>query len=783
MLQKLAAVEPVAANRAEEQKADGIDEGNGITVIFESTPGFDLKFESLDLQQSGIELCAVRKLPGGEMQAAVFVPDGKLGVFLNKITAYRDEDTKPTKKGKTRPKNENLVASIADIRLAALQALWTDAPELYPDPQAQATFEVWLRRGADINHVARLRQHAERFGLTVSPLEIAFIDRTIVLVHGTAENLSRSNDILGMIAEVRLAKTAADFFTRMNAIEQQAWVDNLKGRCTPPTDGAPYVCLLDTGLNRGHALLTDVTHDDDLHTYNPNWGVTDVFGHGTPMAGLAVYGDLTEPLASAETVALTHRVESVKFINEADPHARELYGAVTHECVSRVEVKPDRKRIYCMAITASDTRDRGRPSSWSAAIDAMSAGHTDGQRRLVIVSAGNTVRTERGNYPHSNMTDSIHDPAQSWNALTIGGITDKAIVDQSRYAGWEAMAAAGDLSPCSCTSATWTDGRWPIKPDIVLEAGNMARHSDHAEPDYIDDALSLLSTPHDFGGKKPLVTFGDTSAATAIAARMAAMLWAKYPQLSPEAVRALMIHASDWTPAMLARGVDGDGKPDLTTLVRCFGYGTPNLRRLLSSADNSLTLIAQGSIQPFHKDDGDIKTRELKLHELPWPRDVLEQLQDTDVQLRVTLSYFVEPNPGARGWSTKYGYQSHGLRFDVKRATETHGQFQERINKAARDGEPDDAHKETGTWLFKNNHTLSALGSVRSNIWTGKAADLATRGHIAVYPTYGWWNKRPNLNAYEKSCHYALIATITTPATDIYTPVANAINVPVVIET
>jgi hypothetical protein len=522
LLTQLTAVEPVAKTRVQEQKAEGIDEGNGITILFGSGPGFDLKFESLDVQQSGIELCAVRKLPSGEMQAAVFVPDGKLGYFLNKVTAYRDENTRPSKSGKTRPKNEDLVASIAEIRLAALQALWTDTPELYPGVRAETTFEVWLRKSSDIDHVARLRQHAERFGLTVSDLEIEFVDRTIVLVQGTAENLSRSNDLLNMIAEVRLAKTAADFFTSMSGIEQQAWVDNLKARCTPPPDGAPYVCLLDTGLNRGHPLLTDVTRDDDLHTYNPNWDVADIYGHGTPMAGVAVYGDLTEPLASGHTIALTHRLESVKFVNENDPHDEELYGAVTTECVSRVEVRPDRKRIYCLAVTASDTRDRGRPSSWSAAIDALAGGYEDGQRRLMIIAVGNTAIEDRGDYPASNMTDSVHDPAQSWNALSVGGFTEKALVDQRKNPGWQPLATAGDLAPCSCTSVTWTDGRWPIKPDLVMEAGNMARHPDHRQPDYIDDALSLLSTPHDFGRRKPLVTFGDTSAATALASRMAA---------------------------------------------------------------------------------------------------------------------------------------------------------------------------------------------------------------------------------------------------------------------
>jgi hypothetical protein len=784
LLNKLQAIEPVSKQRAEEQKAQGVDGGHGIYLQFESAPGFDLKFESLNFAPSGIELCMVRKLPNNLVQATVFVPDGKLGFFLKRITAYRDEDTEPNKDtGETHPKNEELIASISDVRVAALEALWTDQPELYPAPDQAITWEVWLRRMGNVDHLARLREHAAKFGLVDSDDVITFVDRTIVLVRGRGQDLARSIDILGAIAELRLAKTHADFFTAMTAVEQQKWVDNLVSRLVPAPDASPYLCLLDTGLNSGHPLISPVAADVDLHTYKPQWGKDDRKGHGTPMAGLAAYGDLAEALAGAHKVQLAHRVESVKIFNDADPHEPQLYGAVTRESAYRVEVKPAR-RVFCMAVTTTDDRDRGRPSSWSAAIDELTSGRTDNQRRLMIISAGNTVPGERRNYPESNMTDGVHDPGQAWNALTVGGYTDKALVDQKQYPGWEALAPAGDLAPASCTSMTWKDTKWPIKPDIVLEAGNMARHKDYAEPDYIDDALQLLSTPHDFALKKPLVTFGDTSAAAALAARMAAVLWAKYPPLTPEAVRALMVHCAVWTPAMEKRFTNAKGEIDYDSMLRCFGYGVPNLRQLLSSADNSLTLIAQGSIKPFHKDGDEVKPRELKLHSLPWPTDALAALGEIEVTLRVTLSYFVEPNPGDRGWTTKYGYQSHGLRFQVKRARETVGQFQTRINKAMRgDDYTKTDLKETGSWAFKGNQALTTLGSVHSNIWRGAAADLAARGVMAVFPTYGWWNKRPNLKGYERSSNYALVATIRTPETDIYTPVATQINAPIIIET
>jgi hypothetical protein len=37
--------------------------------------------------------------------------------------------------------------------------------------------------------------------------------------------------------------------------------------------------------------------------------------------------------------------------------------------------------------------------------------------------------------------------------------------------------------------------------------------------------------------------------------------------------------------------------------------------------------------------------REMHLHALPWPKDVLASLADADATLHVTLSYFIEPGP------------------------------------------------------------------------------------------------------------------------------------------
>ncbi len=122
-------------------------------------------------------------------------------------------------------------------------------------------------------------------------------------------------------------------------------------------------------------------------------------------------------------------------------------------------------------------------------------------------------------------------------------------------------------------------------------------------------------------------------------------------------------------------------------MLRRYGWGVPDLNRALLSAANDATLMIEDALLPFRKDGSLIKTRDMNLHRLPWPRAELVSLGDRDVELRVTLSYFIEPNPGERGWTRRHRYASHNLRFALKRSLETLAMFRGRINKAAQEEE------------------------------------------------------------------------------------------------
>lgn len=770
------------AEATQKQRDAGLDSGFGIQIQFKSQPDIKLAFESLSISHAKIELLNVHHKDNTTF-ATVFVPDGKLAVFEKIIQEYLAD--KRGKDGRSYD-HKALVNTIREVRIATFEALYTDDLIVLPADEEQAIWwEIWLPvRGNRNDTLTRFSTVATGIGFKLSSKVIKFPERTVLHMRGSKRQITQSILLLNHVAEIRCAKETAEFFDSMMLSEQGEWVNDLLKRTSFATNIVPHVCILDTGVNRGHPLLAPAIGANDLHSNDDTWGTQDNHGHGSQMAGLALYGDLTELMASNLPLVVGHRLESVKLLPQDHSNQGEPYGELTIEAVGRPEVTaPNRKRVFSMAVTAKDNRDRGRPSAWSASLDSLACDYLgEGLTpRLIIVSAGNVVDSnDWRNYPNSNVTDSIHDPGQSWNALTVGAYTEKINITEQDARAYQPIASAGGLSPFSTTSVTWLNTPWPYKPDVVFEGGNAA--IDAISPVTMH-SLSLLTTHHQ-PTERLLTTTNATSAASALCARMAAKIMAQYPHLWPETVRALIVHSAEWTPQMekdfLATKLR---KEDYARLIRYVGYGVPNLDTALWSLSNSLILIVQDSLQPFQKNPGKVPApRDMHLHRLPWPQEVLSEMGEMQIEMRVTLSYFIEPNPGVveRGIKGRYRYESHGLRFEVKRPTEDETSFRMRVNKRARDEEEGNYDGQGGSdpaWRLGKN--LRHLGSIHSDTWVGTAADLAERGILAIYPTIGWWKTAVKLERYNNQARYALVVSIKAPeaTVDLYNEIANKIKI------
>ncbi len=773
----------VRDERNQMELPDDVEPSDGAYYEVELRPGARAK--KLERKRQSVTVGATKIDSRTDcVSTVVFVPDQSIPVLEQIFEDYATGELTP--KGQ-KPPNNHYVEPIEAIRRARLFAFWTDHPAALPQ-QAQDViwWEIWCAPDSLEGVLAAFR----RMERSIADEEhwLRFPEVVVVPVLARRAEIELAIMLANGIAELRRGSDTPAFFLEEERESQHDWANDLAERTTWPGTEVPRVCLLDTGVNRSHVLLEPALDAHDLMTVNPDYPATDNIrhSHGTEMAGLALHGDLYPRLQDREQRRLRHRLESVR-IMPADgfgPNQPARYGSITLSAVALAEIQnPELDRVFCMAIT-NEERSGDRASSWSACVDRAAAGlatgdEADRPRRLFCVSGGNVRNAMQADRLRALESYPIEDPAQAWNALTIGGYTDKIAIDPNDpyFSGHRPVVVAGDVSPFSRNSTPWRSSKTPIKPEVVFEAGNRAISNNGRDLNNCA-SLELLTTGADVD-RLPIVNFAATSAATAQAARLAARLQADHPNYWPETIRALIVHSAEWTEPMRARLTGTNSLRTRKQFIRTFGYGVPSYRRATASAASELALVAQKTMRPYRLSKGGPVFNECHYYPLPWPRELLQQYWDQEFRLKITLSYFVAPNPGKSAAIDPQRYQSFGLRFDLKRPRETIDQFKKWSNANERDdpgkGLGIDREQDNG-WILGSN-SISA-GSLHCDVWHGTGAQLAARNMICVKPVSGWWKERRTRAICEQQCRYALIVTLTAPDVeiDLYTPISAAIE-------
>lgn len=710
---------------------------------------------------------------GPTERATVFATPKGIEQLKTKISDFETKDKPPRVKDGALvtggPKNADLVQSLSAITEAGLRALWRSPPAKFPADGIVANWEIWLNPLEADAFIAA----AGPLGVLVGLERLHFPEDIVVIGHATRDDLAVAVRRLGGVRALAAPTVTADFFDSFDVIEQANWAQNFQQRCNYQfTDASGYVTLLDTGVSRAHPLIQPALDAGDRHAANPGWGIEDIRGHGTQLAGLALYGDLTNPLQTTMQVTLRHRLESVKLLPDAGVNPHHLLGAVTRDAVNIVEAAGSRRRTFTMAATTGeDTPHDGAPTSWSSEVDQLTAGASGADRkRLMLISAGNTITDKFGAGSYLEVCDhpdhEIESPAQSWNAICVGAFTEKMAIPQG-----QPLAPFGDLSPSSRT-ASW-NSYWPLKPDVVLEGGNWVIQT--PPPPMRSGTLSLLSTHHQYPQRTFSLT-GDTSGATALAAKGITELWNDYPALWPETIRALYVSSARWTPQMYSHLPQPAQKGDYARLFQRYGYGVPDLPRARRSASNALTLLIEDEIIPYalSPKTGDAVNNEMRLFTLPWPVDELRKLGTAPITLRVALSSFIAPNPSEPARGSRYRYASHNLRFKINRAGENAQQFMARISKGVESEGPQ--NEEGDLWDYGS--VRRDVGSLHIDQLTCRASDLARRNLIAVHPVTGWWKSKTRLANALPTVRFSLIIEIDAEAVeaDIYAEVDTAVK-------
>lgn len=760
----------VVAERSEARRADRDPSAAREIVAVHGAEGATLETDPLADKRSDVR--AVSHDPDRGI-VLLDTPDPSLPHLRRKIDRYGDDEAR-TRGG--RRWHEDAVAPIEDLELATDSDLAGSrllGADLAPDDIRW--FEVACRGGRrrpeeeTANSRAQILRQLAQLGCD-PPQEFVATEHVVFFVRASLTILRQLIEAVDCVYEFDLA--APEIRDWLHA-ETRPSRELREFTLEAPSATAPAVVVMDTGIASKHPMLEAAilsVASADPFDASPE----DVEGHGTEMAGCATYDDLGSAIDEGRGAA-SHWLQSVKLLRTPREGAaaeaqRPYWPRQTEAAVSAAEGEGgSRPRCFALAVT-SEVNDLA-PTFWSHAIDQLA--FNDGGGRLLVVSAGNAdigdvqlVET----YPQLHLEQKIREPAQAVNALTVGAWTQRTTLPPGLEA-FKPVAPAGGVSPYTSAGAI---GLAPIKPEVVLEGGNLG--FDGALPSTIE-TMSALTTAHTFL-QHPLTWHWGTSEATARAARLAARVWQVNPDLRSETVRGLLVHAASWTPTML------DQFKNLDERLAICGYGTPDEAFARECAAERATIVVEDEMPNAVEEEvpkaeaprrSGAKTTEtkyrrvVKFFRLPVPEDALLELDSTEVELRVTLSYFPEPNIERRR-----GYNGLDLRWDMQGPQESEAEFRERVNKLQRTGGTPEANERPKSFPWSIGIERRSRGTVQSDRWRGAASVLAGDKLIAVYPVLGWWERRAALRT--AFMRFSLLVSVVVPGLEIYAPIRAAVE-------
>jgi hypothetical protein len=543
-----------------------------------------------------------------------------------------------------------------------------------------------------------------------------------------------------------------------------------------PKSNAPTVCIIDSGIQENHPLLKPAIVTNASRSWVPN--ETDLTadrvangGHGTRVAGAVLY-PRSVPTSGQQQAACW--LQNARVLDRECRLPQTLFPPTLIANIVNFYY-PTGTRIFNHSIAGSTPCRTQYMSAWAAGIDNL----TWQKDILFIVAAGNLPIDGRisnsrlsvgehlrdGNrYPDYLLENScrVPNPAQSFQALTVGSISLQTFKDLSRTS----IAPKDYPSSFSCTGL----GIWDsIKPEVVEYGGDWV--TDGGTPPTLtqppDVCPELVRSTLDGGSLVSRDRVGTSFAAPKVA-HIAACLAAALPNESCLLYRALIVQSArfpDWVETE---------DFNLCNAIRMLGYGVPSLDRALGGSSNRITLLARG--------DRNISARQAQIYEVSLPQKLRLLGDEIDIRVEITLSYKAQPRRTRR---SRRKYLSTWLDWDCSKKGENSERFLDRVLKEY-DAAPD---AEEGNKIFqwvlnkrkpwgKAKNVSRQEGTLQKDWAIVKSYDLRESFCIAVVGHEGW-NNDP-----DASVPYALVVSFEAVDTSIpiYTSISN-VQVPIEVET
>ncbi len=397
------------------------------------------------------------------------------------------------------------------------------------------------------------------------------------------------------------------------------------GTIPSPSDNAARICIIDSGITSGHPLLRTAIGESTSVPVTIG-DAADENGHGTKVAGIALYGNISKCINERKFVPQL-KIYSAKVLNKDNEFDDE--SLIITQMVDAITYFKETYSCRVFNISLGDPKlpyNEGKVSSWASILDTL-AREMD---ILIVVSAGNYDADEfmevseiQRQYPKYLLNSSarIIEPATGCNILTVGSIADSDYLSpqEGNKVNCQPIAKKNQPSPFTRSGFGISDS---IKPDVIEYGGNWA----HNGTSIIDSKeSSILSLNKDYLNKLFITDVGASLAAPRVA-YIAAQLFNQYSDKSANFIRAL-IASSCTVPAECVSLLEN--LSDKNAILKMCGYGVPNLDAALLSDINRVVMYAEGNLplDMFH------------IYEVPIP----EYFITTNGKRKITVSLAFDP--------------------------------------------------------------------------------------------------------------------------------------------
>ena len=472
-----------------------------------------------------------------------------------------------------------------------------------------------------------------------------------------------------------------------------------------PSENAPGIVVLDSGLVAGHPLLAPAV--GDAQSFRAGESETDEHGHGTSVAGIALYDDIAQCIRNRRFVPEL-RLFSGRILgdrNEGDPRL------IENQVDKAVRYFVDNYGCRIFNLSYGDGNkpyQRRHVAGLAVTLDALSR-ELD---VLFVVPTGNFAGDEDGpdwhaEYPRylTGETSTLLDPAPALNALTVGSLAHYERGTPSQRwpndPAYRPVAGSDQPSPFTRHGPSVNEA---IKPDLVDYGGNMLVDVRvvGSGPMAGRQGVGEISTAHDFAAGRLFAEDSGTSFAAPRVANAAARILGELPDASVDLCRALLVsHAR--TPVACAE-LFADDENALRSVT---GYGMIDRSALYRSMEKCVTLWAEESIED----------RRHHFYEIPVPDEFWSPGRRAR-EMTVALAF----RPPVR--TTRIDYRAVAISFKLVPAgspDEVARSFNAAVDKNVA---PNVKERDSGRRITERDRSR---GTVQASTWTFKQPTRAVR--------------------------------------------------------